>query len=297
MRFNKPVDLNDNHDLSLVGKLVIDGIAGSSLVAVDTLRIDSLCRITLTKKVRDVLAVKQGDTIALYPDGTNSDLIVKLLRGSKIMETLRIKREKTESEGSTPSTGGQRSSLIRKSKYDTNQIESPNSLDKVIELSAPLYHQDDPNKRYFPNIVLIDDDPDVSVTFRTYLSKEGINVQTFSKPNEALKYLTSHPSDVRVVITDIRMPGVNGLELYQALRAVNKNLKVIFVTALDAANELLSIFPDVKENDIILKPIEADGFVKRVKGAIFGCLSSFTLLSLDTFEIFSQSVIFMSYIV
>ena len=50
--------------------------------------------------------------------------------------------------------------------------------------------------------------------------------------------------------------------------------------ALDAADELLSIFSDAKKEDIIRKPIERDQFVKKVKDAIFSCLSIFALLVL-----------------
>jgi DNA-binding NarL/FixJ family response regulator len=43
------------------------------------------------------------------------------------------------------------------------------------------------------------------------------------------------------VILDIRMPGMNGIQLYQKLKLIDEDLRVIFVTALDAAKELISI--------------------------------------------------------
>ena len=66
------------------------------------------------------------------------------------------------------------------------------------------------------------------------------------------------------------MPGVTGLEVYQALKSANKNIQIMFVSALDATNELLSILPDVKKSDIIRKPVNRDRFVQDVKNAIFG---------------------------
>jgi hypothetical protein len=48
------------------------------------------------------------------------------------------------------------------------------------------------------------------------------------------------------------MPDVNGLQLYNSLKAINRNLRVIFVTALDIAQELISILLGFKERDIIL---------------------------------------------
>jgi len=52
------------------------------------------------------------------------------------------------------------------------------------------------------------------------------------------------------------MPGLNGLQLYYRLKAINRNIRILFVSALDAVPELISIFPGVKAaNDIIKKPV------------------------------------------
>jgi two-component system, OmpR family, response regulator ChvI len=107
------------------------------------------------------------------------------------------------------------------------------------------------------------------LTFQSYLASEGFNIQTFSKSDEAPKYLTSHLTQFSAVITDIRMPDINGLKLYQELRSVNKDMKVIFVSALDAAAELLSLLPDIKKSNIIRKPVDKDEFVNKIKAAIF----------------------------
>jgi CheY-like chemotaxis protein len=55
---------------------------------------------------------------------------------------------------------------------------------------------------------------------------------------------------------DIRMPGMNGIQLYSKLKVMNPEIKVLFLSALDAVEELLSIFPDIKAGEIIRKPIE-----------------------------------------
>jgi two-component system, OmpR family, response regulator ChvI len=69
-----------------------------------------------------------------------------------------------------------------------------------------------------------------------------------------------------LTILDIRMPGLNGLQLYYRLKAVNRNIKILFVTALDAVPELTSILPDVNTtNDIIRKPVALGDFISAVK--------------------------------
>jgi CheY-like chemotaxis protein len=275
LRFNKPIQAvhNDSKDLTFVGELIAekDGDRDKnddySLVAIDTLKVDNRSRLTLTKEVKDILSVKPGDKLAVYQDKGNSDIILRVQRESRVVDALRITKERTQ----TASAETERIFVQR---------DSGRLVDRVRELSASHYYIDDPQKRYLPNIVLIDDDQDLLVTFGSFLSSEGFNVQIFSKSKEAIEYLISSPHEYRIVITDIRMPEVNGLEIYQKIKSVNTNLKIMFVTALDAADELLSIFSDVKKDDIIRKPIERDQFVEKVKNAIFSCLSFFTFLNL-----------------
>jgi CheY-like chemotaxis protein len=56
------------------------------------------------------------------------------------------------------------------------------------------------------------------------------------------------------LVMDIMMPGLNGLQLYYRSKAMNPDIKVLFVSALDAADEMVSILPGVKVEDVIQKP-------------------------------------------
>ncbi len=70
------------------------------------------------------------------------------------------------------------------------------------------------------------------------------------------------------MIMDIRMPQLNGLQLYQRLKAINSSVRILFVTALDAAVELISVLPDIEVNRVIMKPVSRDRFLKYVKLAV-----------------------------
>ena len=89
-------------------------------------------------------------------------------------------------------------------------------------------------------------------------------------------FATVNPSHYDLAILDIRMPGLNGLQLYYRLKAVNRNIKILFVSALDAVPELISILPDVKTtDDIIKKPVALDDFISAVNIALAEALRSF----------------------
>jgi CheY-like chemotaxis protein len=119
------------------------------------------------------------------------------------------------------------------------------------------------------NIMLIDDEPDMIITYKSFLHPEGYKVDAFSNSQEALRHFAQvSPSYYDLVIMDIRMPNLNGLQLYNRMKAINSSVKVLFVSALDAVEELVSILPDIKRNSIIRKPVEKDHFVRTVQLAI-----------------------------
>jgi DNA-binding response OmpR family regulator len=65
------------------------------------------------------------------------------------------------------------------------------------------------------------------------------------------------------------MPGINGLQLYYKLKAINMAVKIMFVSALDAADELISMLPGVKvDYDIIRKPVNRENFVNKIKSVL-----------------------------
>lgn len=61
------------------------------------------------------------------------------------------------------------------------------------------------------------------------------------------------------------MPSLNGLQLCYILKALSPNVKVLFVSALDAAQEMVGMLPGVKLDDIIEKPVDKEQFLYKVK--------------------------------
>jgi CheY-like chemotaxis protein/predicted transcriptional regulator len=118
------------------------------------------------------------------------------------------------------------------------------------------------------NIMIVDDEPDVAMTYESFLASSGYSTSVFSGPYDALKDFASRPSHYGLVILDIRMPDINGLQLYQSFRAMNPACRVMFVSSLDAAEELISILPGVRQQDIIRKPVGKEYFIRAVRAAL-----------------------------
>ena len=136
---------------------------------------------------------------------------------------------------------------------------------KVTE-QIPNYLRSGGSVKSDRNIMLVDDEPDVLFTYKCFLSSRGYNVVTFTNPREALiHFVQSDPSYYGLVILDIRMPHLNGLQLFHKFREIDHKIKIIFVSALDGAAELVSLLPDLKEENIMQKPVNQTTFLEKVE--------------------------------
>jgi CheY-like chemotaxis protein/class 3 adenylate cyclase len=126
-----------------------------------------------------------------------------------------------------------------------------------------------PSKDLTHNILIVDDEPDALFTYKTFLESEGLNVHAFTVPEQALNTFTSrNPSYYSLVIVDIRMPGLNGLQFYHRLKRINMAGKVLFVSALDAAGELVSILPNAADIHVLKKPVDRENFMTAVRALL-----------------------------
>jgi CheY-like chemotaxis protein len=149
----------------------------------------------------------------------------------------------------------------------TKEYSYPGMNDARVKKSVVTDYQQ--QEKSSLNIMLVEDEPDTLLTYKTFLAAEGYNVDAYVDSYQALKRfvnLNRHYYDL--VISDIRMPGLNGLQLYQKMKSIDDSTNIIFVSALDALQELVSIFPDLNFGNIIRKPVTREEFLNKVKAAI-----------------------------
>jgi two-component system, OmpR family, response regulator ChvI len=132
-------------------------------------------------------------------------------------------------------------------------------------------HQQPPKQDYSANIMVVDDEPDTLFTYESFLSDEGHNVESFTDPVEALKHfvhLSDPSSHYKLVLLDIRMPKLNGLQLFHKMKALSPKIRIMFCSALEIAEELTSVLPDIEQNHIIKKPVERESFITKINSAL-----------------------------
>ncbi|UPU37832.1 response regulator [Geomonas paludis] len=79
-------------------------------------------------------------------------------------------------------------------------------------------------------ILLADDEQLVRDTLHTILTCQGYNVITAADGQEALEKFTENPTAFDLLLTDIVMPGMNGVESYKEMKKINPSIKVIFMS-------------------------------------------------------------------
>jgi DNA-binding NtrC family response regulator len=111
-------------------------------------------------------------------------------------------------------------------------------------------------------IMIVDDEVDICNLFRDALQVAGYNVRAFTDPTEAFEDFRLHNEEYGVIITDIRMPEMSGIELIKRVNQINKNVKVFLMTAFEIKNEELQ---ELKMNEFLNKPIYTQRLVEMVK--------------------------------
>jgi DNA-binding response OmpR family regulator len=116
-------------------------------------------------------------------------------------------------------------------------------------------------------ILIVDDDHDVALSIGFVLENEGYIVDVYDNPRTALSKFKGDYYDL--ILLDIRMPDMNGFELYEQLKVLDRRCKVCFITAFEVYYQALREFNDsLDAKCFIRKPISIDILLKRVKEEI-----------------------------
>ena len=129
-------------------------------------------------------------------------------------------------------------------------------------------------RRMKKRVMTVDDEPDVTYCLKACLEETGlVQVDVYVDPFLALAKFK--PSTFDLVILDIRMPVMNGFQLYQKLKSIDDDVKVCFLTAVHDLSDYKEAYPDIIdaiENDemkcFLDKPVGSEQLRTLVKNII-----------------------------
>lgn len=143
----------------------------------------------------------------------------------------------------------------------TDYSPSTTSTTTVTAESTTIPIANSNNKR----ILIVDDEKDITTFFKLALEHARFIVEVFNDP---IKSLSNYKAGVYdLLLLDIRMPQINGFELYDKIKQIDGRVKVCFVTEFeDDYDEFKKIYPDLHEKGcFIRKPIGVDDLIRIIK--------------------------------
>jgi DNA-binding NtrC family response regulator len=111
-------------------------------------------------------------------------------------------------------------------------------------------------------VMLVDDEIDIISLFSEVLTMNGIKVRPFSNPKEALRDFERNHASYNLVISDIRMTPMSGVEFIKKLKEIDSNIKVILMTAFEMEGNQLK---EIQTDEFFNKPIRMNELVQIVK--------------------------------
>jgi YesN/AraC family two-component response regulator len=122
-------------------------------------------------------------------------------------------------------------------------------------------------------LMVVDDEKDILRIIKRDLEANNNNtfkVDTFYSSELAIQAFDSHPKDYYdLVLTDIRMPKINGFELYRRIKEKNPSMKIAFITAFEINKEEFNkVLPSIDVKDFIIKPISMSDLSSKLKSIV-----------------------------
>ena len=118
------------------------------------------------------------------------------------------------------------------------------------------------------SIIVVDDEIELATLFKTFLNQQGFNTISFVDPLLALEYFRETSDKHSLIITDLRMPGLNGLELAKKIRELNTNIMIFLMTAFETRDlENHGDFKMARIDRLIQKPVRFSDLKEMINKA------------------------------
>lgn len=125
------------------------------------------------------------------------------------------------------------------------------------------------NKRI---VSIVDDEVDISDLFHDALTTkvDGISVVSFNDPTLALEHFIENKKDYALIISDMRMPTMTGLDLLKKVKELNPNVRTMLVSAFDMheSSDLKKYLKDGVVNSFLEKPITINRLCEEVRNEV-----------------------------
>lgn len=121
------------------------------------------------------------------------------------------------------------------------------------------------NAKPLAKLLVVDDDPDIVQVLKLGLVKNRFLVSAFTNPDEALQSFQSNSESYCLMLSDIRMPSLSGIQLARKIKEINSGVKVVLMTSFEINdNEFSKVFPSTQVDGFAQKPIRIEDLTNKI---------------------------------
>ena len=127
------------------------------------------------------------------------------------------------------------------------------------------------NAKPLARLLVVDDDPDIVQVLKLGLLRNRFLVNAFTNPEEALQSFKSNAESYCLVLSDVRMPSLSGIQLARKVKEINPAIKTVLMTAFEIRdNEFSKVFPSTQVDGFVQKPIGIKELTDKILSLISG---------------------------
>ena len=142
--------------------------------------------------------------------------------------------------------------------YDKETLRNRSKEDSNADKDKPL-----------AKLLVVDDDSDIVRVLKTGLVKNSFLVSDFTNPEEALQNFKSNSEDYCLMLSDIRMPEMSGIQLARKVKEINPKVKVLLMTSFEIKdNEFSKVFPSTHVDGFVQKPVSVKDLTNKILSII-----------------------------
>jgi DNA-binding NtrC family response regulator len=154
--------------------------------------------------------------------------------------------------------------LLDKKKNNNNDYDN--------NRSSPISQKEDSNDynaKPLAKLLVVDDDSDIVQVLKLGLLKNRFLVSAFTSPEEALQSFKSNAESYCLMLSDVRMPVLSGIQLARKVKEINPGVKVVLMTAFEIRdNEFSKVFPSVHVDGFVQKPVRIGDLTNKILSLI-----------------------------
>ncbi|HEY7572135.1 MAG TPA: response regulator [Nitrososphaeraceae archaeon] len=162
--------------------------------------------------------------------------------------------------------------LSEPSSYSLTDPNSPQHQGSNLYIIAETEIEEQPRPPFIKRILVVDDDPDLTLTFKAALDgryyddgdkKKRFEAYTYNEPLSVLEEFK--PNFYDLLLTDIYMPKMNGFQLCEKILELDVNIRICFMSALEVNIQALrELYPNVNLGCYIEKPVTIKYLIERL---------------------------------